>query len=247
MKKMLAVLLVCLSLFSLASFAEDEVVIEPIGGTIVDVNESGLLLERGEDDYVIVLFSENTAIVGVDELEKGMYAYVRYNGMMTRSLPPQITAEEVAVHRLSGMVTEITEEGFLIEDALHGLVFVRCENAAQQVAVGGRADVYYNGMMMTSLPGQVNADKVNACTLTGTFYMPSAGGFLLESEDGVLYQINASEELLSTLEFSSETQIRVIYDGILTRSIPAQANALAIIAEAPVAEEIPATETASAE
>lgn len=92
MKKLLSMILaVSLVLFSFAAFAETESVVEPLGGVIVEIGEEGLLLDQGDGNYVVVHMEESTPITGVEELEVGMYVFVRYNGVMSRSLPPQVT------------------------------------------------------------------------------------------------------------------------------------------------------------
>lgn len=241
MKKLLSMILaVSLVLFSFAAFAETESVVEPLGGVIVEIGEEGLLLDQGDGNYVVVHMEESTPITGVEELEVGMYVFVRYNGVMTRSLPPQVTAEEIQVNRLSGPVVELYDDGFLMTDETVGDVIVHWEAPASTVAVGGNAVVYTNGVMALSMPGQVTGLKVDFFALEGTVYAQTETGFVLAAEDGALYEILVGEDTRVDAEIAQGALVKVLYDGALTRSIPAQANALAVVAlaaPAPAAED----------
>jgi hypothetical protein len=46
---------------------------------------------------------------------RGAVRYVRYNGIMTRSLPPQVTAEKVSCFVVEGTVSAILDSGFTVE------------------------------------------------------------------------------------------------------------------------------------
>jgi hypothetical protein len=221
---------VSLVLFSFAAFAETESVVEPLGGVIVEIGEEGLLLDQGDGNYVVVHMEESTPITGVEELEVGMYVFVRYNGVMTRSLPPQVTAEEIQVNRLSGPVVELYDDGFLMTDETVDDVIVHWEDPASTVAVGGNAVVYTNGVMALSMPGQVTGLKVDFFALEGTVYAQTETGFVLAAEDGALYEILVGEDTRVDAEIAQGALVKVLYDGALTRSIPAQANALAVVA-----------------
>ena len=233
MKKLLSMILaVSLVLFSFVAFAEVEAAVEPLGGVIVEIGEDGLLLDQGDGNYVVVHMEESTPVTGVEELEVGMYVFVRYNGVMTRSLPPQVTAEEIQVNRLSGPVVELYDDGFLMTDETVGDVIVHWENPQNTVAVGGPVTVYTNGVMALSMPGQVTALKVDFYALEGTVYTLTETGFVLAAEDGALYEILVGEDTRMDVEAAQGAAVKVLYDGALTRSIPAQANALAVVAVA---------------
>ena len=237
MKKFVSILLLaCMFLLPVAAIGEDFVV-EPVSGVIIDIGEDALLLQNEALGYVIVKTTENTVLTGIEELEEGMLVYVIYNGMMSRSIPAQITADEILVHRLTGNVLSVEENSFMINDELFGEVIVHWENAAQSVAVGSPATVYYDGVMALSLPGQVNAQKVDTFTLTGIVYDFADGGFLLQDVDGVLYLVKVSEEIQPAVEIVPSANVTVLYDGIMTRSIPAQVSALAVLSAEEIVEE----------
>ena len=84
--------------------------------------------------------------------------YVQYNGVMTRAIPPQITAEQISVWKLEGTVTAIEADGFMLDTAEQGEVW--CNATVEQLstlAVGASLTVYTNGIMTLSLPAQVTA------------------------------------------------------------------------------------------
>ena len=150
---------------------EEEVVEIPmISGVISEINdaqydENGKLLSAtllvtcGEYPQVEVFYNaEDTVLEGVESLEIGNYVYVQYNGVMTRAIPPQITAEQVSVWKLEGTVTAIEADGFMLDTAEQGEVW--CNATVEQLAtlaVGASLTVYTNGIMTLSLPAQVTA------------------------------------------------------------------------------------------
>ena len=150
---------------------EEEVVEIPmISGVISEINdaqydENGkllsatLLVTGGEYPQVEVFYNaEDTVLEGVEAFDIGDYVYVQYNGVMTRSIPPQITAEKVSVWKLEGTVTAIEADGFMLDTAEQGEVW--CNATVEQLAtlaVGASLTVYTNGIMTLSLPAQVTA------------------------------------------------------------------------------------------
>ena len=150
---------------------EEEVVEIPmISGVISEINdaqydENGkllsatLLVTDGEYPQVEVFYNaEDTVLEGVEALEIGNYVYVQYNGVMTRAIPPQITAEQVSVWKLEGTVTAIEADGFMLDTAEQGEVW--CNATVEQLStltVGASLTVYTNGIMTLSLPAQVTA------------------------------------------------------------------------------------------
>ena len=132
------------------------------------------------------------------------------------------------------------DDGFLMTDETVGDVIVHWEDPASTVAVGGNAVVYTNGVMALSMPGQVTGLKVDFFALEGTVYAQTETGFVLAAEDGALYEILVGEDTRVDAEIAQGASVKVLYDGALTRSIPAQANALAVVAlaaPAPAAED----------
>ena len=150
---------------------EEEVVEIPmISGVISEINDaqydengkllSATLLVTGCEYPQVEVFynAEDTVLEGVEALEIGNYVYVQYNGVMTRAIPPQITAEQISVWKLEGTVTAIEADGFMLDTAEQGEVW--CNATVEQLstlAVGASLTVYTNGIMTLSLPAQVTA------------------------------------------------------------------------------------------
>lgn len=149
---------------ALPVYAEDENFAE-IAGQITELGEDYLLIDDLELGEVHVWLNEETVYEGAEPstLAVGQYAAVLYDGKMTRSLPPQITALYVGVHSIRGEVVAICEDYVLIEqgDGL-GEVIVRFAREMPELTVGESVIVYTYGMMTMSLPPQVSAIGVQA-------------------------------------------------------------------------------------
>ena len=256
MKKMLGVL-ICLALLPFGALAEETDV--QLEGLVTEITEGGFLMEDAELGEVMVNISESTVWNGLlteGELTVGQYVLVDYNGMLTRSLPPQAHADRVGCHMLSGVVSELMEEGFLlVGDETHGEVIVQTPEAVPHLQANMMVQVYYDGVMTMSLPGKVNARFIVIPQLTGTVSEKTDESFLLTTEDGQMWQVNLSEftaltaqsiepeeetaeEAETPAEETEETisveikdggQVTVFYTGISTRSLPPQISALEVM------------------
>ena len=112
MKKLISVMMMLALLAGAAAgFAQDEQAEEGaavlLTGTILEAAEDYVLLDVAELGEVQAWMNEETVIEGVEALAPGQVAVVLYNGMMTRSLPPQITAQRVSVYAVDGTVTAV--------------------------------------------------------------------------------------------------------------------------------------------
>jgi len=85
-----------------------------IYGEIVEITDEYVLIDTPDMGHVQVNLSEDTVIEGVEALEIGQTAVVMYDGMMTRSLPPQITALHIGVYAVSGVISEVLEDRIVI-------------------------------------------------------------------------------------------------------------------------------------
>lgn len=124
-------------------------------GEIVAVGDDHILLETPELGEVQVWLNDDTLIEGVEALEIGQTAFVLFSGMMTRSLPPQITALRVSVYRLEGVVTELLEGGVMVETEQGEVRLSLPEDAV--AAVGEHIVAYTTGISTMSLPPQMIA------------------------------------------------------------------------------------------
>ena len=145
--------------------AEPEVPAEPelheIVGVVTEVSDGQLLLDTATHGQVLVHLTEETLLEG-EEPTVGAYVHVIDNGIMTMSLPPQVTALRVGCYAYSGTVSEITEESFLL--TAEGTVY---QVNAEPEKLAGLTDgqsvtVYSNGMMTMSIPGQIYGELIVA-------------------------------------------------------------------------------------
>lgn len=136
-----------------------EEIIEPTYNEETGLLESATILMNTQTHGLVeVHFSTDSLLEGAEDLSVGDYIYVQYNGMMTRSIPGQVSAEKISAWRLTGKVTEVTEDGFMLNTQENGDVWVHAaEDLLSLVQAEGEVTVYFNGVMTLSLPGQINA------------------------------------------------------------------------------------------
>jgi len=177
-------------------------------GLVKEITEEGFLMEDAQLGEVWLNTDETTVWDGVladGKLEVGQYVLVQYDGRLTRSLPPQAHADRVGCYVLSGTVEEFYESGVLLTgDENFGDVIVHLDESLAHVYIGMPVTVYYDGIMMMSLPGQVNARHIVVPSLTGTVSERGGEGFTLTGADGQAYQVLMTEETLVTLAHDGE-------------------------------------------
>ena len=142
---------------------EEAMEIYMLQGTILEVQEDGLLIMDEAQGEVLVLISDETVQETGYELGVGDYVYVDYNGQMTRSLPPQVTAGRVLPHNPVGDVVErYAEENALLLYGSDGNEYrINLPEAWEgETFDAQRAIVYYDGAATLSLPPQVSAGLV---------------------------------------------------------------------------------------
>lgn len=136
-----------------AEQAEDEAQEEP-----AKLLSATLMVNTLSHGLVEVHFTEDTLLEGAVDFAVGDYIFVTYNGMMTRSIPPQVTAEKVTAYRFTGTVSQLTEDGFLLTTEEAGDVQVNAlAEQLEGVEENAEVTVYFNGVMTMSLPGQISA------------------------------------------------------------------------------------------
>ena len=142
---------------------EEAMEIYMLQGAILEVQEDGLLIMDEAQGEVLVLISDETVQETGYELGVGDYVYVDYNGQMTRSLPPQVTAGRIVSHKLEGDVVEVyAEENALLLYGSDGNEYrINLPEAWEgETFDAQRAIVYYDGAATLSLPPQVSAGLV---------------------------------------------------------------------------------------
>lgn len=179
-------------------------------GLVKEVTEEGFLMEDVQLGEVWLNTDETTVWDGIlaeGELEVGQYVLVRYDGRLTRSLPPQAHADRVGCYVLSGTAEAFYDSGVLLTgDETFGDVIVHLDESLAHVYIGMPVTVYYDGIMMMSLPGQVNARHIVVPSLTGTVSERGGEGFTLTDAEGQAYQVLLTEETLVTLAHDGEPE-----------------------------------------
>ena len=231
MKKFFLMLLaLMLAMTTLTVFAEEEadmpsddeeVLAESalLQGFVMEVMDESVLVLTRDGLYVEALLTEETAAEGKD-IAVGDFIEIVYNGMMTRSLPAQITAEYIRDHMLMGVVTDLTENGFTLTFGEE----VYAVNAEASLLTGIQdgmfVTVYHNGMMTRMIPASVNALHIRGQEIVGTVTEMVEGGFTLTVEGEELpYHVAIKEGALQFVQAEPGMEVIVIVDGLATASL----------------------------
>ncbi|MEG0049879.1 MAG: hypothetical protein RR865_12015, partial [Clostridia bacterium] len=132
---------------------------------------------------------------------------------------------------LEGLVTELVEGGFIMEDEAMGTVMLNVDDSTtmdgilleQEIAVGQYVLVTYNGRLTKSTPPQAHADKIGCYVLTGTVTEFLDNGVLLTG-DKVMGDVIVHMGGLASHVYPN-VPTTVYYDGIMALSLPGQVNA----------------------
>lgn len=201
-------------------------------GIILEILEDGsFLLQSISIGEALVKTTETIAWEGLDKPVAGAYVTVAYNGVMTKSLPPQLTAEKVSCYQLEGAVLEADlPAGTILVDSLgFGPVVVRLPEMDILPKAGDFVLVYYTGVMTMSLPGQVNGMKVMILEMEeGVITEAGEDYFLMEGINGSV-RVNLDSTSRVSDQWEKGNAVKVYYSGIKTRSIPPQIFGLAVI------------------
>ena len=250
MKKLFLMLLaMMLAMTTLSVFAEDEALIPSpsteevtvpalFEGFVLEINDESILLKDQDGLFVEALLSDATIYEGKD-IAIGDFVHVAYNGMMTRSIPAQITAEHIGNYMQMGIVSELSENGFILTFGEE--VYQVNANTEQMTYIqdGMFVTVYHNGQMTMSIPAQVSADHIRGQEIVGTVTEMVEGGFTLTVEGEELpYHVAIKEDALIFVQAEPGMEVIVITDGLMSASLESiLVNAVEIL-PLPVIEEI---------
>ena len=233
MKKILSVLLSMLMLTAGAALAEETEAIDPIIGVIVEMREDGsFLVEQLEDgSQVHVLVDADTHEEADWAIGEGDVVLVSYDGRMTRSLPPQVTAQSIRSYSIEGIVSEVDSDNnrVLITSPQVGQVWATLpEHETAADYEGQEVRIYTNGIMALSLPGQVHALTIHTIfTETGKITEIDTDYFLMDWGESQL-RVNFDEHTKVIESFDVGDEVQVFYNGIMARSMPGQITAVVI-------------------
>ena len=230
MKKFFLMLMaLMLAMTTLTVFAEDEAVIPSpdadaidgaqIEGFVMDVLDESILLKTRDGLYVEALLNEETFFDGKDVVI-GDYVQIDYSGMMSRSIPAQITAVVVRDHMLMGVVSELSENGFTLTFGEEIYAVTADAALLEGIQDGMFVTVYFNGMMTRMIPAGVTALHVRGQEIVGTVTEMVEGGFTLTVEGEELpYHVAIKEGAIQFVQAEPGMEVIVIVDGMMTASL----------------------------
>jgi hypothetical protein len=201
-------------------------------GLITEVDSGYFIMNAVNEGPVRANLGDATVYEGTassETLAVGQYVYVLYNGVMTRSLPPQISAQKVSCFEVTGTVTSLMDSGFLLEgDAVLDKVVVFTDATLPPVFLNVPVTLYYNGIMSMSMPPQINAVHLVVPELEGIVSDITQDGFTLTSASGTAFHIALSADTALSTSLTAQAQIVVYYNGQVSNG--ADVDALAIAA-----------------
>lgn len=182
--------------------------------------------EAAEDDQPADVVANAPLTLAV-----GQYVIVTYNGQMTRSLPPQVTAQTVRCFIATGIVSELTEESLMLSDEKLGDVLVMLSDTLPQVWEGGQITVYFDGVMTASLPAQINAKRIEVPSIMGEMSDLTEESFLLTDDSGEIWEVLLTDETSISGDLAEGDRVRVVFGGetsVPSDDVPAQLTAYAV-------------------
>ncbi len=186
---------------------------------VMNVTAESLLLQDRTGMLVEALIDENTVFEGKD-VAIGDFVQVVYNGMMTRSLPGQITAQLIRNNMLMGVVSELTEEGFLLTYGEEIYQVNADASLLEGIQDGMFVTLYHNGMMTRSIPAMVTALHIRGQEIVGTVTEMAEGGFILTVEgEEIPYHVAIKENAIQFVQAEPGMEVIVIIDGVQTSSL----------------------------
>ena len=228
--KMLATLLALLmALTGLTAFAEGAETPDAandipmtsvtLSGYVMDIQEDFLLVMTPDGLYVQAALTEETLFEGADVMV-GDLVHILYNGMMTRSLPAQINAQTVSCHKLQGVVSEMTEEGFTLTFGEEVYVVNAEASQLEGIQDGMFVTVFHEGMMTMSIPAQVAASHIRGQEIVGVVTEMMEGGFLLTVEgEEIPYAVYPLEDALIFVQPEPGMEVIVVINGLMTAGL----------------------------
>lgn len=232
MKKIFALVLIAV-IGCIAAFAEGgEEMNYAVAGMVTEITESGgYVIDSAEFGPVEILVNEETYVEAMRDIAEGDYIYVDHNGMMTRSIPAQVTAMAIRMYVLEGDIIEVLaeENAVMLMTETHGEVYVTLPEEWKDAQIDSeRMSVYFDGVMTMSMPPHVNGGFVVPGYSIQGEVTEIAEGYFMIGEGMESVQVNTGDTELPD-DMKAGDIVRVIFDGQMTRSIPAQIGAMEIV------------------
>lgn len=199
-------------------------------GTVSDITDEGFTLTTDETTYIVHATAEQLA-----QITDGAEINVYFSGVIAMSLPGQISAEQITAVEEEAVLTGTVVEAYITMETADGQQIQVNLTSLTQLPdgipdLGDTVRVTYNGQMTRSIPAQVTADTVDIAVtideLAGEIVEITGDGILLQTKDmQVLVNVDEGTVYETDGELAVGDYIHVLYDGIMTRSLPAQVYA----------------------
>lgn len=210
----------------------DRVVCNVLTGSVTEVLEDGSILMM-DDTFgeTIVHLGE-----GMNHVYAGMPITVYYDGVMTLSLPGQANASHIVLPQLNGTVSNKTEEGFTLTDAdgiEYEIKFAEDTLISEEILPVEEEIIAEEEVTEESEePAAEEAEKTAEENTEETTEIVSEEKAVLEDTELTEEEIILpSADLLSesAIEWADGDTVTIYYNGMMTRSIPAQVTAMEIV------------------
>lgn len=227
-KKFLALALCCAIFLTAATCFAEQTQSYTLQGLITGVSDAHFLLHDQTNGIVQVnLDDERTAYAGVaakDQMAVGQYVFVQYNGIMTKSIPPQVTADKVSCYVIHGTVSEILQSGYVVQgDSVLGTVIVHMDKTLAPIFLNVPITVYYSGIIALSMPPQLAALHTVVPMLEGVASSVTDTGLILTDEHHVVHHITLDAQTQVDEPVSDGLRLCVYYNGTLENTTDAVA------------------------
>ena len=199
-------------------------------GTVSDITDEGFTLTTDETTYIVHATAEQLA-----QITDGAEINVYFSGVIAMSLPGQISAEQITAVEEEAVLTGTVVEAYITMETADGQQIQVNLTSLTQLPdgipdLGETVRVTYNGQMTSSIPAQVTADTIDIAVtideLAGEIVEITGDGILLQTKDmQVLVNVDEGTVYETDGELAVGDYIHVLYDGIMTRSLPAQVYA----------------------
>ena len=142
------------------------------------------------------------------------------------ALPLGAFAQE-EVQDLEGYVTQVMEDGFVLEDKHRGTVILNTDDATvwdgllmdNPMEEGMYVIVQYDGRLTRSVPPQAHADRVGCYTIQGEIGEFVDGGILVTGDE-LFGDVWVNLELVDTAHLFPGMRVLAYYDGVMALSLP---------------------------
>ena len=194
----------------------DRVISYTLEGVVSEVYEDGFMLSEVDMHGEVIVNTAQT----MPHVYEGMMVKVYFDGAMGMSLPPQVGGRYIEVPQLTGVVSEKTEEGFLLTDD---------EGVEYEVLL---ADETLVGLMEEPVVETTEEPEVEAAAEE-----PIEEAEAMEDEtilildEGTPDGADAEPVNESTIEWGDDDRVTVYFSGVMTKSLPAQVTAIEVVVE----------------